>query len=211
MPLFSWVRGRASVLKFEVLRGPSHPAEWTGFVPTAGLAHRPELVLERAVKLTGRVGAEPPTSARGTASSGAGEGGGVTLEVAIVLRSCGSSCRAKNIHGGIGSVGAEDGIDSNRRSTGNFSAKPQSSSGPSELKMSPFHADARRNPPEGGELVVHCLKARNLNIELLGEREEREVDPVLSLMVVPDGRSAITSAHAGGGRHPVWNQVSLGK
>lgn len=36
LPLSAWGRGRASVLKFEISRGPGRPAEWMGFVPTSG-------------------------------------------------------------------------------------------------------------------------------------------------------------------------------
>ena len=36
LPLSAWDRGRASVLKFEISRGPGRPAEWTGSIPTSG-------------------------------------------------------------------------------------------------------------------------------------------------------------------------------
>lgn len=74
--------------------------------------------------------------------------------------------------------------------------------------VSPFHPDVRRNPPEPGELVVHCVKARNLSISRFGQRGAREIDPQLSLTVVPDGGTTATCAHMGGGRHPLWHQVT---
>lgn len=208
----AWERGRASVLKFEVTRGPGQLAEWTGFVPTAGLAHRPGVVLERAVKLTGRVGAEPPMSARSMGSGESGEGCGVTLEVTMVLRPLTPANRHNDKHGrkstnSAGQISHDNTMMEIQNTSTVGRARQATSDGTS---VSPFHPDVRRNPPEPGELVVHCVKVRNLSFLRFGKRGVREVDPELSLTVVPDGGTAATCAHVGGGRHPLWHQVRSG-
>ncbi|CAM9397033.1 unnamed protein product, partial [Sphacelaria rigidula] len=190
LPRVAWERGRVSVLRFEVTRGAGQPAEWTGFVPTAGLAHRPGVVLERAIKLTGRVGADPPMSARSMGSEDNGNGCGVTLEVAMTFRQC-TSGSVSNANGDVKIT--------------NIAVK-QAMSG--SISPSPFHEDVQRNPAMGGELVVHCLKARNLIVPRCGQNSAaRDVDPEMSLTVVPDGETVSTCTHVGGGRHPLWNQT----
>lgn len=191
--LSAWHRGRASVLKFEISRGPGRPAEWTGFVPTAGLVHSPRSVFERAIPLTGRVGSEPPTSARTAASAGSrsrDDRPRVSLEVAMAFQPAFSS----------GPI-----LDA----AGNGRAQPVPTATPrtvafSAIAPSPFHPDMRRIPPEAGELVVHCLRARNLRLP-----RNVELSPKLVLTAVPDGEEVETSTpNSGpGGRHPVWGQV----
>ncbi|CAM9425194.1 unnamed protein product [Scytosiphon promiscuus] len=179
LPLAAWSRGRASVIKFEVSRGPGRPVEWTGFVPTAGLVHSPRSVFERAIRLTGRVGSEPPTSARTVASTGAAhERRGVSLEVAMTFHP----------HFFLG-CGA-----------GKRQADP---------KQSPFHTDLRRIACEAGELVVHCLRARNLRLRPQEDSGPRDLQPEVFLITLPDGGEAATSTSCTGpgGRHPVWSQT----
>lgn len=210
LPRVAWERGRVSVLRFEVTRGAGQPAEWTGFVPTAGLAHRPGVVLERAIKLTGRVGADPPMSARSMGSEDNGNGCGVTLEVAMTFRQCTSgSVSNANGDGKITNIAGQISPDSPKIGTQDTSVRErvkQAMSG--SISPSPFHEDVQRNPAMGGELVVHCLKARNLIVPRCGQNSAaRDVDPEMSLTVVPDGETVSTCTHVGGGRHPLWNQV----
>lgn len=198
LPMSAWNRGRASVLKFEISRCPGRPAEWTGFVPTAGLVHSPRSVFERAIHLTGRVGSDPPTSARTMASTGtaADDRRGVSLEVAMVFQHAVSSGS-----GGYGS--AADMV-----TQGNMSMATEKRRTIDPVR-SPFHLDVRRIPCEAGELVVHCLRARNLRLPRPEKWEQRDVRPEVYLTAVPDGGEVATSTPymEPGGRHPVWNQV----
>lgn len=192
LPLSAWTRGRASVVKLEVSRGPGRPVEWTGFVPTAGLVHSPRSVFERAVRLTGRVGSEPPTSARTVASAEAGnERRGVSLEVAMSF----------NPH-----FFQDDGV--RRRQPGADATRAAASL---DLTQSPFHPDLRRIACEAGELVVHCLRARNLRLRPQENTGPRDVQPEVFLTTLPDGGEAATSTSCmgPGGRHPVWGQVRV--
>lgn len=196
--LAAWGRGRASVLKFEISRGPGRPAEWTGFVPTAGLVHSPRSVFERAIHLTGRVGSEPPTSARTVASTGTtvNDRRGVSLEVAMVFQPALSS--------GSGGSGTVAGMVAQ----GNMSMATEKRRTADSVR-SPFHPDVRRIPCEAGELVVHCLRARNLRLPRPEKWEQRDVRPELNLTAVPDGGEVATSTPyiEPGGRHPLWGQV----
>jgi C2 domain len=55
-------------------------------------------------------------------------------------------------------------------------------------------------PVQPGELVIHCIKARNLpDVQKLGAQ-----DPFVRL--VSHGFTADTDVHNNGGKHPVWNQ-----
>lgn len=182
------------MLKFEISRGSGRPAAWTGFVPTAGLVHSPRSVFERAIPLTGRVGSEPPTSAR-TAASGASRDDrrGVSLEVAMVFQPVVSS-------------------DPVRGATVSGRRHRQPAPSPARRNLavlgstqSPFHPDFRRIPPEAGELVVHCLKARNLRLQ-----RNVHPSPKVVLTAIPDGEEVETSTPTRGpsDRHPVWCQVS---
>lgn len=187
------------MLKFEVSRGPGRPVEWTGVVPTASLAHSPGLVFERAVKLSGRVGTEPLTSARTSSSAGMGDGYGVSLEVAMVFRPklLGGCWKDR---GSFADVEAKETMKTHGIATTTRAALM-------ETLRSSFHLDVRRIPCEAGELVVHCLRARNLRVPPWGKGGVRDINPKLSLTTVPEGGKAATSVHAGGGRHPVWGQV----
>lgn len=191
------------MLKFEVLRGPGRQPEWTGFVPTASLAHSPGFVFERAIKLTGRVGTEPPKSARTLASSDAGDGCGVSLEIAMVYQYF--------VAGGTGGTGSDkvgkEGLKLHGAIGDGKRIKSTPGAGSIDSCLSPFHPDVRRIPCEAGELVVHCLRARNLRLSRDRNIDMRGIHPVLSLTIVPDGVTAVTSVDAGGGRHPVWRQV----
>lgn len=178
------------MLKFEISRGPGRPAEWTGFVPTAGLVHSPRSVFERAIPLTGRVGSEPPTSARTAASAGSiDDRPGVSLEVSMVFQPVFSSRPV---------------LDAAVTGRGQPAPKATAKMAYSGLAQWPFHLDLRRIPPEAGELVVHCLRARNLRLP-------RYVDlsPKVVLTAVPDGEEVETSTPNRGpsSRHPVWGQV----
>lgn len=176
------------MLKFEISRGSGRPAAWTGFVPTAGLVHSPRSVFERAISLTGRVGSEPPTSARTAASRD--DRPGVSLEVAMVFQSVFSS-------GPV--LGATK--------SGRLQPAPKATtrSAYSGSTQSPFHPDLRRIPPEAGELVVHCVKARNLRLP-----RNTHPSPKVVLTAIPDGEEVETSTSTRGpsDRHPVWGQVS---
>lgn len=199
VPPLAWGRGRASVLKFEISRGPGRPAEWTGFVPTAGLVHSPRSVFERAIHLTGRVGSEPPTFARTMASTGrADDRRGVSLEVAMVFQ--------PTISSGSGRGGSVAGM---AQRDVNITAEKRHKS---DLAQSPFHPDVRRIPCEAGELVAHCLRARNLRSSRTEEWEQRDAHPEVHLTAVPDGGEVATSTPymEPGGRHPVWGQVRVG-
>lgn len=204
LPSFAWARGRASMLKFEVSRRTSFPAEWTGFVPAASLVHSPGVVFERAVKLSGQVGTDPPTSACTVTSTGLGDGCAVSLEVAMVFLSSVSS--------GVGLLGEPISrfVSKGKRSLAAAVEKGQRVSNvtvPENVQSHPFHSDVRRIPCEAGELVVHCIRARNLRVPRRGKTGAADVNPELSITVVPDGCRETTSIHAGGGRHPVWGQV----
>lgn len=178
------------MLKFEISRGAGRPAEWTGFVPTAGLVHSPRSVFERAIPLTGRVGSEPPTSARTAASAGSRDGRpGVSLEVAMVFQPA--------LSGGPG-------LDATVTERRQEAPKATTKAVHSGFARSPLHPDLRRIPPEAGELVVHCLRARNLRLS-----RNINLSPKVVLTAVPDGEEAeTTTPNTGpGGRHPVWGQV----
>ncbi|CBN78804.1 n/a [Ectocarpus siliculosus] len=195
LALSGWGRGRASVLKFEVSRGPGRPVEWTGFVPTAGLVHSPRCVFERAICLTGRLGSEPPTSARTAGSTGASaERRTVSLEVAMMFQPVfPAGIRGGSRAAGVVSRGVVHQEDARRQS----------------FDHRPFHPDLRRIACEGGELVVHCLRARNLRLPRQEKSvESRDAQPEIFLTVLPDGGEVQTStSYMGpGGRHPVWGQ-----
>ncbi|CAN0202108.1 unnamed protein product, partial [Ectocarpus sp. 8 AP-2014] len=195
LALSGWGRGRASVLKFEVSRGPGRPVEWTGFVPTAGLVHSPRCVFERAICLTGRLGSEPPTSARTVGSTGASaERRTVSLEVAMMFQPVfPAGIRGGSRPAGVVSRGMVHQEDARRQS----------------FDHPPFHPDLRRIACEGGELVVHCLRARNLRLPRQEKSvESRDAQPEIFLSVLPDGGEVQTStSYMGpGGRHPVWGQ-----
>lgn len=180
------------MLKFEISRGPGRPAQWTGFVPTAGLVHSPRTVFERAIPLTGRVGSEPPTSARTATSAGSiCDRPGVSLEVAMVFQP---------VFSGVA------GLDAKASARRQPAPKATTATACSRSARSPFHPDLRRIPPEAGELVVHCLRARNLRLP-----RNVELSPKVVLTAVPDGEEAETSTptptKGPGGRHPVWCQV----
>lgn len=192
------------MLKFEVSRRTGCPAEWTGFVPAASLAHSPGVVFERAVKLSGQVGTDPPTSARTVTSTGPGDRCAVSLEVAMVFRS--------RVSSGVGLLGEPTSRFVSKGKTGLAATvgKGQCVSNVTvteNVQCHPFHSDVRRIPCEAGELVVHCIKARNLRVPRRGKTGAADVNPELSITVVPDGCKENTSIHAGGGRHPVWGQV----
>ncbi|CAN0312812.1 unnamed protein product, partial [Ectocarpus sp. 6 AP-2014] len=195
LALSGWGRGRASVLKFEVSRGPGRPVEWTGFVPTAGLVHGPRCVFERAICLTGRLGSEPPTSARTVGSTGASaERRTVSLEVAMMFQPVfPAGIRGGSRAAGVVSRGVVHQEDARRQS----------------FDHRPFHPDLRRIACEGGELVVHCLRARNLRLPRQEKSvESRDAQPEIFLTVLPDGGEVQTSTSfmGPGGRHPVWGQ-----
>ncbi|CAM9397599.1 unnamed protein product, partial [Ectocarpus fasciculatus] len=196
LALSGWGRGRASVLKFEVSRGPGRPVEWTAFVPTAGLVHSPRCVFERAICLTGRLGSEPPTSARTVGSAGApADRRTVSLEVAMMFQPA--------FLGGIRRGSRAAGVVS-RGIIHQDDARPKSFDHP------PFHPDLRRIACEGGELVVHCLRARNLRLPRQEQSvESRDAQPEIFLTVLPDGGEVETSTSCmgPGGRHPVWGQT----
>lgn len=179
-------------------------------MPTAGLIHRPGVVLERAVKLIGRVGADPPMSAR-SKGSGDYEGGcGVTLEVALTFRQCAPGTGSNvNEDGKTTNIAAQIFPDSSKIGTQVMCVRErvkQAMSG--SISPSPFHEDVQRSPAVRGELVVHCLKARNLIVPRRRQNiAPRDVDPEMCLTIVPDGETASTCTHVGGGRHPLWNQV----
>ena len=182
------------MLKFEISRGPGQPAAWTGFVPTAGLVHSPRSVFERAIPLTGRVGSEPPTSARTTVSTGSKDDRpGVSLEVAMVFQPRFSSSPVL--------ASGSSTVPGRRKPASRATARTAYPSS----DQSPFHPDLRRIPPEAGELVVHCLKARNLRLP-----RQTQLCPKVVLTAIPDGEEVETSTptQGAGGRHPVWGQVS---
>ncbi len=160
-------------------------------------------VFERAIPLAGRVGAEPPTSARTTASN---EREGVTLEVAMAFHPALSSRPGASGKAGTGTDNPE--VAGTRQLTTTF-VKSASSVDATRL---PFHPDLRRIPSEAGELVVHCLRARNLRLPRSGSSEAKDVHPEVFLTAVPDGSEAATSTPSvePGGRHPVWAQVKTG-
>lgn len=192
------------MFKFEVSRGPGFPAGWTGFVPTASLAHNPGVVFERAVKLSGRVGTDPPTSARTMASTEPGDGCVVSLEVAMVF------CPTDSSRVGVMGKPISRFVAKEKTGFGATAGRGQHVSNvavPEYTRSRPFHSDVRRIPCEAGELVVHCIRARNLRLPRRGESGVADVNPELSITVVPDGYREATSMHAGGGRHPVWGQV----
>lgn len=197
LALSGWRRGRASVLKFEVSRGPGRPVEWIGFVPTAGLVHSPRCVFERAICLTGRLGSEPPTSSRTVGSTGASaDRRTVSLEVAMMFQ---PACQG-DVGGGSRAAG-----DVSRGMVHQDDARPKS------LDHPPFHPDLRRIACEGGELVMHCLRARNLRLPRQDiSVESRDAQPEVFLTVLPDGGEVETSTSyiGSGGRHPVWGQVT---
>lgn len=168
---------------------------------TAGLVHSPRSVFERAIPLVGRVGAEPPTSAR-TMASASHERQGVSLEVAMVFHPALSS--RPGASGTAGNDTSKPEVVGTRKPT-TASAKSASV----DTSRPPFHTDLRRIPSEAGELVVHCLRARNLRLPRSGSLEAKDVHPEVFLTAVPDGGEAATSTPSvePGGRHPVWAQV----
>ncbi|CAM9887167.1 unnamed protein product, partial [Hapterophycus canaliculatus] len=75
--------------------------------------------------------------------------------------------------------------------------------------QSPFNPDLRRIACEAGELVVHCLRARNLRLRQQENSGPGHVQPEMFLTTVPDGGEVATSTSCmgPGGRHPIWNQT----
>lgn len=199
------------MLKFEISRGPGRPAEWTGFVPTAGLVHSPNSVFERAIHLTGRVGSEPPTSARTAASTGTADGRrGVSLEVAMVFQPTFSSSSRGG--GSVAGMVMQEMVHPSATAEKRGTITSVSRAASLDVAQSPFHPDMRRIPCEAGELVVHCLRARNLRLPRPEKWEPRDSRPEVYLTAVPDGGEVATSTPymEPGGRHPVWGQVRMG-
>ncbi|CAM9463289.1 unnamed protein product, partial [Phaeothamnion confervicola] len=207
----AWTAGGPE-LHFEVLKsgGDAAAPTFVASIPVAGMLWRRGAVLERALTLTRPDGLVPVASGGGS-SGGGGDAvtAAVTLVVALqFLPDSNSTKSAATLPAGASAATAATAVVATGASSAVASASSTGISAGSGRQAGPFQEEAEEAPPMNGQVVVSCLRARNLP-------ESSAKNPLLRLLLSPDGGTADTDeAHdvgsdgggGGGGRHPVWNQ-----